>query len=62
MILFTILILILILLTLFTILAISIGGTVAIVLFGDVFVCGFLIVWLIRLIYKRRKEKKYYKD
>jgi hypothetical protein len=56
MILFTILVLILLLLTVFTVLAISIGGSVAIVLFGDVFVCAFLIVLLIRTIYKKRKK------
>jgi hypothetical protein len=46
MILFTILLLILILLTVFTVLAISIGGSVAIVLFGDVFVCIFIITFV----------------
>lgn len=55
MILFTILVLILLLLAVFTVLAISIGGSVAIVLFGDVFVCAFLIVLLIKAIYKKRK-------
>lgn len=55
MILFTILVLILLLLTVFTVLAISIGGSVAIVLFGDVFVCIFIIGWLIKTIRKKRK-------
>lgn len=55
MILFTILLLMLILLTVFTVLAISIGGSVAIVLFGDVFVCIFIIGWLIKTIHKKRR-------
>jgi hypothetical protein len=56
MILFTILLLMLILLTVFTVLAISIGGSVAIVLFGDVFVCIFIIAWLIKTISKKRRR------
>ena len=55
MILFTILALIAILLTVVTILAISIGGSVAIILFGDVIVCVFIIVWLIKFISRRRR-------
>lgn len=55
MILFTILLLMAVLLTVFTILAVSIGGSVAIVLFGDVFVCIFIIGWLIKTINKKRR-------
>lgn len=57
MILLTILILMLLILTVSTVLAISIGGSIAVVLFGDVIVCGFIIVWLIKKIYNRRKNR-----
>lgn len=54
MILFVILLLIVAILTAITIFAISIGGAVFVVLFGDVIVCIALIVWFI----KRRIKKK----
>ena len=54
MVLFMILLLTLLLLTVLTVLAISIGGTVAIVLFGDVIVCGFIIVWIMRKLIKKK--------
>ena len=56
MILFTILLLMLIFLTLLTVLAISIGGTIGVVLFGDVIVCIFLVIWIIKCIVKRRRK------
>ena len=56
MILFTILLLTLILLTILTVLAVSVGGTVAIVLFGDVFVCIIVIVWIMKRIIKKKDE------
>lgn len=51
--LFMILLIILILLIAFVILAVSIGGTVAIVLFGDVIVCIFIIMWIIKKLLKK---------
>ena len=57
MILFMILLFTLLFLTVITVLAISAGGTVLIVLFGDVIVCIFLIGWVMKLITKRRKKK-----
>jgi len=53
MILFTILMIILITLTIITVLAISFGGAVFIVLFADVIVCIALIVWIIKRLIKR---------
>ena len=55
MILLTILILTLIMLIIFTVLAISTAGAVGIVIFGDVIVCIVFIVLLIRYLIKRRK-------
>ena len=56
MILFIILLLTLLTLMVFTILAVSAGGAVFIVLFGDVIVCILLIVWILkRLISKKKK-------
>ena len=39
-----------------TVLAISVGGSIAVILFGDVIVCIFIIVWIINKIVKRRKK------
>ena len=56
MILFIILLLTLLTLMVFTILAVSAGGAVFTVLFGDVIVCMLLIVWILkRLIGKKKK-------
>lgn len=56
MILFMILALMVIILTGLTILAISIGGSVAVVLFGDVIVCIVIILFIIkRIIFGRKK-------
>lgn len=52
---FTILTIIAVLLTLIAIVAISLLGTVGFVLFGDLIVCVFLIVMVIRYLVKRRK-------
>ena len=54
MILFTILVLMLLILVTITVIAISVGGSVAIVLFGDVFVCIFIIVLIMRRIVRNR--------
>lgn len=56
MILFTILLLIVILLTVITILAVGAGGAVFVVLFGDVIVCIFLIIWLMKRHITKKKE------
>lgn len=55
MVLFIILLLTLIVLVTFTALAVSIGGAAVIIIFGDVIVCIFLIVWLLQKLIKRRK-------
>lgn len=54
MILFAILLLILLMLIVFMALLISAIGTVGVIVFGDVIVCIFLIVWILRLIYKKK--------
>lgn len=54
MILFIILLLMLIMLTVITVFAVSVGGTVFVIVFGDVIVCGFIIVWILKHIRKRK--------
>ena len=44
------------LLAVFTVFAIAIGGSVFIVVFGDVIVCIFLIVWIIKKLIKKHKN------
>lgn len=56
MVLIAILGLIAILLILFIIAAVSIGGAAFILIFGDVIVCVLFISWLIKKILKRRKR------
>ena len=46
------------LLAVFTVFAIAIGGSVFIVVFGDVIVCIFLIVWIIKKLFKKKPKKK----
>lgn len=55
MILFTFLLVTLLVLVAITVFAVSAGGAVFIILFGDVIVCAFLIIWLIVRIFKRRR-------
>ena len=55
MILFLILALMLIILTLTVVVAVALGGSAFIVIFGDVIVCIFIIVWIIRRMFKRKK-------
>lgn len=57
MILFTILLLTLIFTVIVTVLAISIGGTVSIVLFGDVFVCIIFIAWIMKRLIKKKSDE-----
>lgn len=44
-------------LTLFTVLVISIGGTVSIIIFADVIVCIGVILWIIKRLIMKRKRK-----
>ena len=56
MILFTILLTTLLILMVFTILAIGAGGAAFIIVFGDVIVCMALIVWIITHLFGRKKK------
>ena len=51
------LLLMLFILIVVTVLAISIGGSIAVILFGDVIVCIFIIVWIIKRLIERKKKK-----
>lgn len=44
-------------LILFTVLVISIGGTVGIIIFADVIVCIGVILWIIKRLIMKRKRK-----
>lgn len=57
MILFTVLLVMLLLLAAFAVILLSVGGTAFVIVFGDVIVCIALIVWLIRFLVKKKKEK-----
>lgn len=46
----------LIFLALITVLCVSAGGAIFIVLFGDVIVCGLFIVWIIKRLMKRKHK------
>ena len=56
MILFVTLLMIISILTVVTVLAISIGGSMFIVLFGDVIVCIFIIMWIMKKLLFRKKK------
>lgn len=56
MILFTILLLTLILLTVFVVFTVSVGGSIFVILFGDVIVCMVFIALIIRYFIKRKKK------
>ena len=58
MILFMTLLIMALLLAVFTVFAIAVGGSVFIVVFGDVIVCIFLIVWVIKKLFKKKPKKK----
>lgn len=58
MILFIILSLILLFLLAFTIIAVSAGGAIFIIVFGDVIVCVILIAYLIKKIFLKGNKKK----
>lgn len=55
MIMFMILLLTLLTLTAITIIGISIGGSVFIVVFGDVIVCIAIIIWIMKRLFKEKK-------
>lgn len=54
MILFTLLMIIALLLTIFVVLSIGIGGATFIIIFGDIIVCIVLIIWLITKLFKKK--------
>ena len=54
----TILILMLFILTVFTIIALSVGGAAFIVIFGDVIVCILALVLFIRFLIKRKRNRR----
>lgn len=56
MVLLMILFILLMILAVLAVAALVIGGTVGVVLFGDMFVCIFITVWLIRKLIKKRKK------
>lgn len=58
MILFLILSLILIALIALTIIVLAAGGTAFIVVFGDVIVCIFILAWVIKKIFFKKKDKE----
>ena len=51
----SVLVLTAIFLILFAVLALSIGGTAFIIVFGDVIVCVLAIIWIIKRLTNRRK-------
>ena len=57
MILFTILLIMCIVLALITIAAISAGGVLFIVLFGDVIICVWLLICIMKRIIRKKKNK-----
>lgn len=54
MILFTILLIITLILVTLTVLAVALGGSAFVIIFGDVIVCIVLIVWIMKKLIKRR--------
>ncbi len=55
MVLFMILAIMLVVLTVFTVAVISVTGAVGVVLFGDIIVCIWLILWFIKRIIRKKK-------
>lgn len=58
MIMFTILMIILAILITVGVVLISVGGAFFIIVFGDLIVCAFIIIWCIKHLIKRRKNKR----
>lgn len=48
---------IVLILTMITVFAISVGGSVFIIIFGDVIVCIMFLIWLIKKLCSRKKRK-----
>ena len=57
MILFTILLITLTIIAIVSVLVLSVGGAAFIVIFGDLVVCMAIIIWIMRLLAKRKKKK-----
>ena len=57
MILLIILLLTLVFLSIIAVLAISAGGALFIVLFGDVIVCALVILWIMKKLIKRKRKR-----
>lgn len=58
MILFLILSLIVLALTVITITVLAAGGATFIIVFGDVIVCIFLLIWIIKKLFFKQKDKQ----
>lgn len=54
MILFTTLLLMLIILVVIAVIAVALGGSVFIIIFGDVIVCAFIIGWIMKKLINKR--------
>ena len=54
MVLFTILLLMVLILTLITAFTIAIGGSVFVVIFGDVIVCVFILIWVMKKLFRKK--------
>ena len=54
--LFMVLLLVFLILVAFLVLAISVFGATAIVIFGDVIVCAFIIIWIVKKLFFKKKE------
>lgn len=58
MILFTVLLLVLLLLVLFIVISVSVLGTAGIILFGDIIVCIAIIVFIMKKLIEKKKNKR----
>lgn len=54
MLLFTILLATFIVLIMFTVIAIAVGGSAFIIVFGDVIVCIFILAWIGKYLFKKK--------
>ncbi|MCI9349056.1 MAG: hypothetical protein HFF83_07510 [Oscillibacter sp.] len=57
MVLFVMLLITLFILAVFTVVAVGIGGAAFIIVFSDVIVCVFLMVWILRFFFKRHRRR-----
>lgn len=51
---FTILMIILAILMVVSVIVISVGGAAFIIVFGDIIVCVFILIWIIKKIFKKK--------